>query len=322
MPRETDSDLAPGRSPIFRRILSGLSLLVCVGAIATVYRGLQETDWPLVWANLNQISLRQLGFALIFVACSYGAIACYDVLAFRYLQKKLALRKILFAGLITYSISPNVGFAFLSGSVLRYRLYRQWWVSNVDIAKIIAFTNLSLWVGLIPMTGLVFVATNFELPETIATSFMLLTPTQFGVILLVMSALYLGVVGRIQKPIRWRKFSLEFPTWQLTIQQVGVFAFDWGFAALTLSFLLGHPLLFPTFFRVYVIAMVAGLMSTIPGGLGVFETVMVFFLEPNQTREDILAVLIVFRCLYYFLPFTLAVFALISFEVMQRLRKI
>lgn len=306
------------KNKVWQGLLSSLSLVICGLAIAAVFRGLQGTDWQLVFSNLNQISLGQLGLALVFVACSYGAIACYDVLAFRYIERKLALAKIIFAGLITYAISPNVGFAFLSGGVLRYRIYRQWKVSNFDIAKIIAFTNFSLWVGLIPITGFVFVATEFSLPEAIAESFALISPPEFGILLLIISGLYLLIVNYVKKPFQIKKKQIKLPSLRLTLQQILVFALDWGFAAGTLYFLLGNPLSFPFFFGIYVIGMVAGLISTVPGGLGVFETVMLFFLESLQPKEEILATLIVFRCLYYFLPFTIAVIALLNFEIRQR----
>ncbi|MGB2923826.1 MAG: lysylphosphatidylglycerol synthase domain-containing protein, partial [Limnothrix sp.] len=297
----------PNNKKVWQRLLSTLSLVICGLAIAAVYQGLKNTNWLLVWADLQDIKPLQLAQALLFVAGSYGAIACYDVLAFRYIECQLALSKIIFAGLITYSISPNVGFAFLSGGVLRYRIYRQWQVSNFDIAKIIAFTNFSLWVGLIPITGFVFVATEFSLPEAIAESFPSISPPELGILLLVISGLYLLIVNYIKKPFEIKNAQIKLPSLGLTLQQIIVFSLDWGFAAGTLYFLLGNPLSFPFFFGIYVIAMVAGLISTVPGGLGVFETVMLFFLESLQPKEEILATLIVFRCLYYFLPFTIAV---------------
>lgn len=304
---------------LWPRFISGLSLVICLGAIATVYQTFHTINWPLVWTNINHIPLGQVGLALIFVGYSYGAIACYDLLAFRYIQRHLALWKIIFAGLMTYSISPNVGFAFLSGSVLRYRLYRQWKVSNLDIAKIIAFTNISLWVGLIPLAGFTFFLSDIQFPEIIDNSFKQFSTRQFGLFLLVLSGLYLILIVVLRQPIQWRTYQFQFPDWQLTLQQITIFTLDWGFAALTLHFLLGNPLAFPSFFGIYIIAMVLGLISTVPGGLGVFETVITFCLKTEQSQENILATLIVFRCLYYFLPFAIAVFALLSFEIRQRI---
>lgn len=323
MVEKPPSSVTAGKMDWWRRLMTGLSFGVCALAIAAVYHGLKDTDWGLVWRDLRGISPWDLGQAMIFVACSYGAIAWYDILAFRYIERTLARRKIAFAGLITYAISPNVGFAFLSGSVLRYRLYRHWQISPLDIAKVIAFTNLSLWIGLIPITGLVFTFTDFTIPPAIAQQLPSLSPGAIGILLLSVSAIYLAYLALIsrQKTVwRWQNFAFKLPSLALTYQQILVFALDWGFAALTLYFLLGEPLNYFSFFGIYVVAMVLGLVSTVPGGLGVFETTIIYFLAVEQSPEKTLATLIVFRCLYYFLPFVLAVIALLGFEARQQIQ--
>ena len=77
-----------------QKILSGLSLIICIIAVAVVIREFKGTDWQAVLASINQISLAKLGQALFFVAGSYSAIACYDILAFRYIKKTLAISKL------------------------------------------------------------------------------------------------------------------------------------------------------------------------------------------------------------------------------------
>lgn len=305
-------------SRFWQRIFPGLGFVVCGLAIAVVVRQFQDTDWRLVWQDLDRFSGWQLSQAFGLVLCSYGAIACYDILAFRYIKQSLAVYKIAFAGFITYAISPNVGFAFLSGSVLRYRLYRPWNIQTIDIAKVIAFTNMNLWIGLIPISGFVFATTQFPLPQAIAHFFTIFSPQHFGIFLLGLSIIYLLFLWRCQDIKQRQKYHLELPSLSLTIQQIIVFACDWGFAAWALHFLLGHPYSYIAFFGIYVIAMVAGLVSTVPGGFGIFETVIIFFLEPLANQENILATLIVFRILYYFLPFVIAVAALLMFELRQR----
>ncbi|MEB3225853.1 MAG: UPF0104 family protein [Synechococcus sp.] len=298
----------------------GINLLICGVAIAFVWQKFRRLNWAMVWDNLNHLAIGQLGLAGFFVLCSYGAIANYDLLAFRYLKRNLACYKIAFAGLVTYAISPNVGFAFLSGSVLRYRLYRHWQVSHLDIAQVIAFSNLTLWVGLLPVSGLIFSFFDFPLPAAIQLPIFSQSFKDFGIFCLLLSALYSIGTLIFRRPLTWKNYQFHFPSWWISLQQVLTFSLDWGFAALALYGLLGAPMAFPRFFGIYVLAMVAGLVSTIPGGLGVFETVMLFFLVSNQAEERILATLIVFRALYYLLPFAIAVAALLYFEYRQSKR--
>jgi glycosyltransferase 2 family protein len=310
-------DQRRGKTVGQRHLFTGLSLCLCGIALVIIWREFHRLDWVLVWTNLNHLSWLRLGTAFFFVLCSYGAIANYDLLAFRYLKTKIAPWKAIFAGFITYAISPNVGFALFSGGVLRYRLYRQWQVSPVDIAQIIAFTNLSLWVGLLPVSGLIFTLFEFPLPVALDLPIFGRSLRGFGLFCLGLSAIYgLGSLA-LKRPLSCRGYVFHFPSLEISLQQLVIFSLDWGFAALTLHRLFGGPIAYPIFFGIYVLAMVSGLISTMPGGLGIFETVIIFFLQSAQPEEEILATLIVFRGLYYLLPFAIAVAALLWFEYRQ-----
>lgn len=306
-------------SPQMRQRLGAtLSLVLCLLAFMIIVKEFQRTDWSIVFASIKHISGFKIAQSCCFVCLSYGAIACYDVLAFYHLKYPLSIRKSAFVGLITYTISPNVGFAFLSGSVLRYRLYRHWHVSPLDIAQVIAFTNLSLWVGLVPIAGIVLTFSHPTLPQAIALPFVLQSLKDLGIFLLIISVLYLGFLAIFRQTIKLEKYRIKLPGLKITFQQVLVFSMDWGCASLALYTLFDLPISYPTFFGIYVIAMVSGLISTVPGGLGIFETVILFFLEPLQRQEILLGVLLVFRSLYYFLPFVMAVMALLIFEAKQQ----
>ena len=62
---------------------------------------------------------------------------------------------------------------------------------------------------------------------------------------------------------------------------------------------------FFTFASVYVFACMLGVVSHAPGGIGVFEATMLNAL-PAHSQESLLASLLLFRVIYYFLPFILA----------------
>ena len=303
------------QNQVRKRLLSFFSILICLSAIVLIVKEFRNSDWEVIFAGINDISGQKLWQAFLFVICSYWAIAYYDILAFSYINKSLSRTKIIFAGLITYAISPNIGFAFLSGSFLRYRLYRNWDISHFDIARIIAFTNLSLWVGIITITGIIFTFTVPKLPPAITFPFLENSLQDLGILCLIITFVYLAITIASQKFNLLQKYKFQVPTFNLSWQQIFVFTCDWGFAALALYFLLDVPIAFPSFFGIYVVAMVAGLISTVPGGLGVFETVMLFFIEPFQNKVIILSTLVVFRCLYYFLPFIIAVLLLTIFEM-------
>ncbi|MCO5382949.1 MAG: hypothetical protein NHB15_13390 [Methanosarcina barkeri] len=71
-------------------------------------------------------------------------------------------------------------------------------------------------------------------------------------------------------------------------------------------------------FVFFALAQIIGLISTVPGGLGVFETLMLFMLEPYFDKVDIIRPLLLFRAIYYFIPFLFGFLALIIYEFEER----
>ena len=301
------------------KFLSLLSSTIGIGILAlaiwTIAVQLKEYRPQDVLVGFEGVGGWQLLGAMLLTCMSYTAIAGYDLLAFRYIRHSLSPLKIVFAGLVTYAISPNVGFAFFTGGALRYRLYSPWQVSALEITTVIAFSNLSLWVGIFAIAGAVFFLAPLPLPPQIAIP---LGSLQFlGGIFLAISALYLAIAAILRAPLTAGRRSFRFPSLTLAVGQIAIFACDWGCAAAALYLLLNLPasLPFPQFFSVYVVGLGLGLLSTVPGGLGVFETILLFFLAPYADEPTLLARLLVFRSIYYFLPFTIAVAGLGGYEL-------
>ena len=131
------------------------------------------------------------------------------------------------------------------------------------------------------------------------------------------AAVYLAVSAFVRTPLKLGNYSIRPPSLKQALGQIGIFACDWGCAAAALYVLfdVGGAIAFPQFFSMYVVGLGLGLLSTVPGGVGVFETVMLFFLAPFADEPTILAQLLVFRGVYYFLPFAIAVASLGGYEL-------
>ncbi|MGC9527914.1 MAG: lysylphosphatidylglycerol synthase domain-containing protein [Limnospira sp.] len=276
-------------------------------AIAAIVRELQGQDYRKIWINLRQVDPRRLLGAIGFTVMSYGAIACYDILAFAYIKQPLSRAKIAFASLIAYAVSPSIGFAAFSGGAIRYRFYSSWGISPLKIAQAIVFSNLSLWVGIFAIGGLVFLIEPLILPSQLDLPFDSLKSG--GIAFLLLTGIYLFICWLHPSPLQVRSLSFRFPSLKLALSQIVVFGFDWGLAAAALYLLLPlqDNLSYPQFFGIYMLAMVAGLLSTVPGGLGVFETVFLVSLTPMVKTTMLLSLLLVFRGIYYFLPLLIAV---------------
>jgi len=306
--------MPPSNSPIIRRLLSLLGWVIFSLAIVAILREIQAQDYRKIWLNLRQVDPRRLLGGIGFTAISYGAIACYDILAFAYIKQPLSRTKIVWASFIAYAVSPSLGFAAFSGGAIRYRFYSSWGISTLKIAQVIVFSNLSLWVGILAIGGGVFLIEPLILPSQLDLPFDSLRIG--GITFLLLTGLYLGICWLHPPPVRVRSLSFHFPTLQLALGQILVFALDWGFAAAVLYLLLPiqDNLSYPAFFGLYIFAMVAGLLSNVPGGLGVFETVFIVALTPILKKTILLSLLLVFRGIYYFIPLIIAVFLMGVYE--------
>jgi len=77
---------------------------------------------------------------------------------------------------------------------------------------------------------------------------------------------------------------------------------------------------FLSFTGAFLAAQLAGLVSHVPGGLGVFDTAIVVLCRPALPAGDLVPALIAYRAVYYLLPFVLALTGLALDELWSRRR--
>ncbi|WP_416672544.1 lysylphosphatidylglycerol synthase domain-containing protein [Egbenema bharatensis] len=288
-------------------------LMLTVAALA-IRNELQEYSLQDIWQSITAIPKPRLLTALALTGLGYITITAYDLLGFRYIRRQLSPLKIGFTAFLSYAIGNTVGFTLLSGTAIRYRFYSPWGVPPVDIAKVIAFTHLSFWLGMFSIGGLVFLVEPQSIPQLLNLPLHNTSPLGVGFLLTV--GVYLLLSFWIRKPLRIRGEEFVLPSVPLFLGLIGVTIVDWGAASGVLYALLPDmPLSYLKFFGLYVLAMVAGIVSTVPGGLGVFETVILLLRPANMPANDVLGALLTFRCIYYFLPLFVAIGLMLLFEV-------
>lgn len=268
--------------------------------------------------SLSLISGRQLCYALGFTILSCLIISCYDLIAFRCFKYHLDIKRILFTTFITYAVSNTTGFTLLIGGGIRYRFYSLWGVPAKAIAKIIALGNLTFWLGLLTLTGITFIINPLQLPNPLNLDLFIIRCLGFFFLVLLGSYLYLC---RRRKRIKIKGKMFSFPKPIVSFAQITIFSLDWGLAAAVLYCLIPHYLdkSYLNFFNIYLIAMAASIMSNVPGGLGVFETAIIFLLPKTTAVPDILSSILVYRGIRFLLPLGIALFFICCFEIRRRI---
>ncbi|MHC5733942.1 lysylphosphatidylglycerol synthase domain-containing protein [Nostoc sp.] len=296
--------------------LFGLLLLVLsLWAIASELRAYNYRD---ILNSLAAIPKSRLSWAIWLTALGYLVMIGYDILGFNYINRSLSWNKIAFTNFISSAFSNTIGFALLTGSAIRYRFYANWGVSAVAIAQVIAFANFTFWLGMFAVAGLLFLINPLKIPAQLHLPFATVRP--IGVIFLLLVAAYLLGSILLKQPLIIRGHEFRFPSFQISLIQIAISSFDWILAAAVLYALLptNISLSYLDFLGIYLLAMFAGVVSNVPGGLGVFETIILLILSSKVSAAAVLGSMLAYRGVYYFLPLLVAAGLLGLYEIRFR----
>ena len=295
--------------------IAGVALFAL--AVWLLERELREFHYADVMAHLAEIPASRLLLAIALTAASYLCLTGYDVLALREARVRLPYRRVGLASFVAYVFSHNLGLSFLSGSAVRYRMYTSWGVSPGDLARVIGFNAVTFWLGFLAVGGLALALQPIALPP--AWHAAVATTRPLGALLLAALAVWC-VAGLRGTVLRVRGFEQRIPGPATTALQIALSSLDWMLAGAVLYALLPSApgLSFATLLGVYLLAQVAGLVSHVPAGLGVFETALVVLLSPWLPGDAVLASALAYRITYYLIPLAAAAALFAGFEALQR----
>jgi phosphatidylglycerol lysyltransferase len=301
----------------FLRNISPLfGVLLFAAALWVLHYELKEYHYHDVLRQLKALPTQRLLLALLFTALGYLVLIGYDFLALRYVNHPLGYGKIAAAGFIGYAFSNNIGVSMLAA--IRYRLYSSWGLSSVDITKVVAFCGLAFWSGIFTVGGILFLIEPFEIPPVIHYRFVSLP--YLGILFLVLIAGYLLFSALKKKPLKIFRWEFSIPSLKFSLFSIVIASLDVMLNGSVLYVLLpSHEnLSYPKTIGIFVLSQIVGLVSQVPGGLGIIETVIIFFLSPILPISSILGSLLAFRGIYYLLPMCFATVLLGIHEFFQR----
>lgn len=303
------------RWQVLKRFAPALLGLLLFGlSLWAIHQELHRYGWQNVLTSLQSIPRKHLLGAGLLMVINYIFLTAYDTLAITYVGESLPYFKTGFVGFVSYAISNSVGLALLSSSAIRYRFYSQWGLSNRKIASIIAFCNLSFWLGLLTVGGITFLIDPLQLPPFLRLPFASVHPLGFIFLTLTLAYLWLSLLTR--QSLQIGKWRLPHVPLYLSLWQIIITAIDWGLAAAILYILLPNhsSLSYPGFFGIYLLAQIVGLISNVPGGLGIFETVILLSLTSLFSSVQLLGALLAYRVIYFWIPLLLATLSLGFYE--------
>ncbi|QFY62457.1 bifunctional lysylphosphatidylglycerol flippase/synthetase MprF [Rhizobium grahamii] len=272
-----------------------------------------EVRYDDVVQALADTKLSSILLALFFTALSFLALVFYDANAIDYIGKKLPFPQVALTAFSAYAVGNTAGFGALSGGAIRYRAYSRLGLSPEEIGRVIAFVTIAFGLGLAGVGAIALLAIADEIAPLINVSSLLLRLIGGSVVAVLAGMMVLGSGGRA---LRIGRVSIRLPDSATWSRQFLVAAFDIAASATVLYVLLPQTAIsWPVFLAVYAIAVGLGVLSHVPAGLGVFETVIIASLGSAVNIDAVLGSLVLYRLIYHVVPLLLAVLAVSATEL-------
>lgn len=322
-PLSTPASADPRLRRAFRRLRTPLLVLAVTGiallAFAAMHGILAEVRYRDIRHAIAAVGSERIALAGLLTAASYFALTFYDWFAVRTIGRPLPWRTAALASFTSYTLSNNLGFSLLTGGSARLRAYGAAGLDFADVARITVIASATFWSGIIAVTAVALLLA--DAPLSIGT-FAVGTLAQhlLGGLIAAAIAVAFALRARGVAQLRLGGHGVPLPGVGLLAAQIAIAAFDLACASAALYVLVpdAPAAMFGAFFLAYALAILAGLVTHVPGGIGVFEATMLALVPLG--RADLFAALLLYRLIYYLLPLGIAGALVVALEA-RRLRK-
>lgn len=294
----------PGWPRIRRWLMRGLTLAFFAVVAWFGVRYALTVDWREVGDSIATTPRPVLLLAALLAAASHALYSCFDLLGRHYTGHGLPVRQVMAVNFISYAFNLNMG-SLVGGVAFRFRMYSRLGLKTAVITRVMTLSMLTNWLGYFILGGAVFLAAPLPLPAGWKLGSVGLQA--LGASMLVLAAAYLGLCLRARRrEFTVRGHDLLLPPARMAAIQVAMSCANWSIMGGLLTVLLQGRLPFATVLAVLLVAAVAGVITHVPAGLGVLEAVFVALLSHRVPATQLLGALLVYRALYYLLPWGLA----------------
>jgi phosphatidylglycerol lysyltransferase len=292
-------------------LATGLFLL----ALWILHRDLAAYHWKDIRHSFLALRYGQILLSVLLTVVSYALLTGHDFLAVRYVGRVLPWYQVALGSYLGYVLSHNIG-ALLGATVPRYRVYTAAGLSPTEVARLFAFTSTGFWVGWVLMTGVVLIVHPGAAPLPLGPVALRVIGAAFVVVV----GSYVGLAAVHREPLKLGRLRIAVPPLRLAGLQVAISVIDWLACSAALWVLLpgSATLSFTGFLCVFLIAVMAGVLSHVPGGLGVFDSILLIGLSGKVPGPAVIGALVAFRIVYYLGPLVLAGCLFAVFESLER----
>lgn len=281
--------------------------LILLGAIAFGLHGvLKHVKLADILAAYAATPWVDIFRALGLLALSFCIMAAYDLPGMFFARRggecpKLPLPDIGLASFCAYALSHVLGAAALTAAAIRLRFYAHWDVPPAGLARIMALSASSFTLGVLTILGVLLLSDplSVPLPGNLEPPILRLA----GAALLAVPVAYVIAARRLESVALFGR-RITLPGMKIALGQVFLSCLDICCACAILHAVLpaAPGLNYPRTLSIYAGAFVAGAASGLPGGVGVFDSVLLLGLSAYLPPADALGAILLFRVMYFLTP--------------------
>ncbi|QCT89014.1 lysylphosphatidylglycerol synthase domain-containing protein [Escherichia sp. E4742] len=299
--------------PRWRRVKKILTWLFFIAVIVLLVVYAKKVDWEEVWKVIRDYNRVALLSAVGLVVISYLIYGCYDLLARSYCGHKLAMRQVMLVSFICYAFNLTLS-TWVGGIGMRYRLYSRLGLPGSTITRIFSLSITTNWLGYILLAGIIFTAGVVELPDHWYVDQTTLRILGLGLLMIIAVYLWFCAFAK-HRHMTIKGQKLVLPSWKFALAQMLISSVNWMVMGAIIWLLLGQSVNYFFVLGVLLVSSIAGVIVHIPAGIGVLEAVFIALLAGEHTSKGtIIAALLAYRVLYYFIPLLLALICYLLLE--------
>lgn len=291
-----------------------------MGIIFELHKVLAKVGLSAILAAFMATPLRAVFEALGFLACSMVVMACYDLPGVFFARRahecpRLPFYKIGVASFCAYALSHVLGATAFTAAAIRVRFYAHWDVPTSGLARIIAISGTNFTLGVVSVLGALLLADplSVPLPLPLLTVWLRIV----GALLLLVPLFYIAASCRFNS-IGLFSRRITLPGFRVALWQILIACLDICVACAILYQVVPSSLglNYPYILSLYVGAFAAGALSGLPGGVGVFDSVLLLGLSGYISADSALGAILLFRILFFLVPACLAGLTYIVHELL------
>ncbi|MBV8653898.1 MAG: lysylphosphatidylglycerol synthetase family protein, partial [Alphaproteobacteria bacterium] len=297
-------------------VVLGLGGLV----IVLIHNLSHDLDYRAMVRALRELPFAAIGWSVAATVASFVALIGREYCGLLYVGARVPPTLLAIASFCGNALGNAVGFGALSGGAIRYRMYRSVGLTPEAVGGVIAFTTLGSAIDVVLFAALSAIAAAPAIAALYQVSAIAINAIAWP---LLIATAFLTAFGSIRhKALRIRGLALSFPGPRLFLAQLLFTGLDVLFAAASLWVLLpAERLELLPFVAIFTVATGLGIVSSVPGGLGIFDTVVLAGLSHQVPPNEVAAAVLAYRGIYFLLPLIVAAAVLAGFEVREAARR-